>query len=273
MIRTPKPQTEFRRLGDRLALFHAQDTQDRYWSDYWRDFDFDSLETSEGFASLGELGPIFEKHVHPGDRVLEAGCGAGRIMAACVSENFEVLGIEFSEDVVSAVRERASFLDVQQGDVEKLDLPDKSFDVYVSLGVVEHHFGGPELALEEAWRVLRRQGCILISVPFLIPLRARCLSNLSGRNKDSSLSFHQYYFSQDQLGQALAATGFEVVDHLPYDVEAFLLGEHPLFSRFWVSALCRERVRSAFRQRFPQARPAIRSRFGHMLLAIGMNQV
>lgn len=267
MLRNPKPRTEFRRLDDRLALFHAAGDQDRYWAEYWKDFDFRSLYSSPGFPALGELASVFGRYLAKGELVLEAGCGAGRIMAALMAEGFEVLGVESSAEVVAAVRQRAGFLDVRRGDVEHLDLEESSVGSYVSLGVVEHLVEGPDDALREAARVLRPGGIAFVSVPFLNPLRAQQLQRLKTVSTPD-LSFHQFYFSREQLDEHLARAGLGVRDYLPYAVEAFLIREHPLFGRLWGSALCRERIKRVWRNWFPRAPRGIRWRYAHMILGV-----
>lgn len=267
MLRNPKPRTEFRRLDDHLALFHAADDQDRYWAEYWKNFDFQSLHSSPGFPALGELASVFARYLVKGELVLEAGCGAGRVMAALIAEGFEVLGVERSAEVVAAVQQGASFLDVRRGDVAHLDLEDNSVGSYVSLGVVEHLVEGPDEALKEATRVLRPGGIAFVSVPFLNPLRAQHLQRLTAASSPGR-SFHQFYFSREQLDEHLARAGLVVRDYLPYAVEAFLVREHPVFSRFWGSVLCRERIKSTFRGRFSSASLRTLWSYSHMLLTI-----
>ena len=268
-LRNPKAGTEFRRLGDFLALYHAARDQDAYWAGYWRGFDFGALQASPGFSALGELAGVFRQYLTPGFRVVEAGCGAGRVVAALKAEGLEVVGFERSALVVDAVRSGAGFLDVRRGDVENLDLDAESVEAYISLGVIEHNQLGPQKALEEAARVLVPGGVALVSVPYLNPQRNRHLERL--REDDTSdLGFHQYYFGVQQLDQALAEAGFLVKDHFPYAIEGFLTREHAMFSRFWRSSLCRQRIKRPIRSRLAGAGIRLRWRFAHMLLAVGV---
>jgi SAM-dependent methyltransferase len=189
-------------------------------------------------------------------------------MAAMAAEGFKVIGVERSEQVVAAVNAHADFLDVRHGDVEDLSLADGSIDAYVSLGVVEHFEDGPQTALAEAARVLKPGGWAFVSVPYLNPRRERILRGLGSPAVREDLSFHQYYFSREEVDDSLSQAGLVVKDHLPYSVEAFLVREHPIFGAFWRSGLCRDRVKRILRPRFCAAGSRSRWSYGHMILAV-----
>src|SRR2546427_3960119 len=52
-------------------------------------------------------------------------------------------------------------------DLRELGFRSGAFDVYVSLGVVEHDPDGPAAILREAHRVLRLGGTLMLSVPYV----------------------------------------------------------------------------------------------------------
>src|SRR5262249_12902276 len=76
-----------------------------------------------------------------------------------------VFGVDFSLATLAELRGRNSSLLLVGADVAALPFRSSSFDVYSSLGVVEHFEAGPEPALAEAWRILIPGGLLLISVP------------------------------------------------------------------------------------------------------------
>ncbi|MFN2386432.1 MAG: class I SAM-dependent methyltransferase [Thermoanaerobaculia bacterium] len=268
-LRAPKRGTEFRRHHDRLALYHGATQHEEYWRSYWTPAARATLMERGRLGDLDEFEEIFARYLPRNLPILEAGCGPAHFVAALRARGYDAFGVDFEPEVVRWVKETIPDLDVRLGDVRSLDIPTGSLGGYISLGVVEHFEGGPEEALREARRVLHPEGVAFVSTPFLNPLRARQLSApLRKGEEPGTHEFHQYYFSEDQLASALTDAGFHVVDRLPYAVEAFLIREHPVFSRFWRSRFTRESIKRFFRRRMPFAPAAIRNRYAHMLLLV-----
>ena len=98
-----------------------------------------------------------------GEQVLDAGCGTGLLleqMAISVGEKGQVVGLDFSPDMLDMARHRCqSFTNValQQGSVEQLDFEPDSFDV-VSCTQTLLYVEQVETALQEIHRVLKPHG-------------------------------------------------------------------------------------------------------------------
>ena len=101
-------------------------------------------------------------HMPPGLRVLDAGCGSGRNMVE-LQRYGQVTGIELSSPSVRAARERGVG-EVLEGSVLEMPFADDSFDLAVSLDVVEH-LEDDIAALRELRRVVAPGGRLLVTVP------------------------------------------------------------------------------------------------------------
>src|SRR6266567_8882057 len=66
--------------------------------------------------------------VRPGDRVLDAACGTGDLAILAAKQGANVIGIDFSEQMLARARRKAPELEWIQGDVLELPFPDGSFD-------------------------------------------------------------------------------------------------------------------------------------------------
>jgi len=92
-----------------------------------------------------------------GIRLLDVASGPGYVAAAAAARGADVIGVDFARSMVSEARRRYPNVTFKEGDAEELPFPDASFDaVTMSFGLM--HLGGPERAIAEAQRVLRRGG-------------------------------------------------------------------------------------------------------------------
>lgn len=147
-----------------------------------------------------------------GSRVLELGCGEGRLGARLRERGLEVHGVE----VVPAAAERArAVLDhVVQGDVETvvLDHPDGHFALLLCGDVLEH-LRDPWALLRRVRRVLAPGGAIVASVPNLqyFPV---VLGLLRGRfeYRDSGVldRTHLRFFTRREARALLENTGYRI---------------------------------------------------------------
>jgi SAM-dependent methyltransferase len=108
-------------------------------------------------------------------RILDAGCGTGGFIQ-WYKEKYDpefMAGVEISDEGIARCRIRG-LPNIQQGSVEDIPFPDASFDLVVSLNVLNHYEVGSDiLALSEMKRVLRPRGFLLLNLPAHHSLRGR----------------------------------------------------------------------------------------------------
>lgn len=104
------------------------------------------------------------RHVAPGARVLEVGCGAGAQLRFLTDEGFRPIGVDFSRPALDQATSNAPGVPLVHGDGSRLPFPSARFDVVVD---VEAFTCAPNPAgmVAEALRVLAPGG-LLISVGF-----------------------------------------------------------------------------------------------------------
>jgi SAM-dependent methyltransferase len=95
-------------------------------------------------------------------RILDAGCGSGRNMLE-LARHGTVTGVELSSTSAALARERGAG-EVVEGSVLSMPFESASFDLAVSLDVIEH-LEDDLGALRELRRVIAPGGALLITVP------------------------------------------------------------------------------------------------------------
>lgn len=115
--------------------------------------------------ALGLMSRIIRKN----SRFLDAGCGNGRFMGFVFSKfrelSIKVKGIDYSKSEVAQARK--SGLDASQGNLEEgIKEKNESFDVVYAGEVIEHLYN-PDKFLEEARRIVRKGGFLLLTTPNL----------------------------------------------------------------------------------------------------------
>ncbi|MFI7540030.1 class I SAM-dependent methyltransferase [Actinoplanes sp. NPDC049599] len=86
-------------------------------------------------ADLGGEARLIDSMVPRGARILDAGCGAGRVGGRLAALGHEVTGVDLDPELIAAAGEDHPGPDWRVGDLAELDLPDR-FDVIVCAGNV-----------------------------------------------------------------------------------------------------------------------------------------
>ncbi|MER5884371.1 class I SAM-dependent methyltransferase [Streptomyces sp. NPDC001941] len=113
--------------------------------------------------TAGEEPQVVAGAVPAGARLLELGCGAGRVTGPLAERGFVVTAVDESEEMLEKVRARVPGVRTVRGAIEGLDLGER-FDAVV-LGSFLVHTAGAELRaalLETCRRHVTDDGCVLI---------------------------------------------------------------------------------------------------------------
>lgn len=123
-------------------------------------------EYHEAFGALTSqsIEPLLEAaRVRQEMHFLDVASGPGYVAAAAARRGASVLAVDFSAAMVIHAQRLHPGVEFRVGDAEKLPLADGSFDaVAMNFGIL--HLGQPELAIGEAYRVLRSGGRLAFSV-------------------------------------------------------------------------------------------------------------
>ncbi len=102
----------------------------------------------------------------PGERILDVGCGNGRLMQIFQDIDIDYTGVDASEELIKEAKQHYPNAKFQVSDALKLSLPANYFDKVYSVAVL-HHIPSREFRfqfLREARRVLKPDGLLILTV-------------------------------------------------------------------------------------------------------------
>ncbi len=180
-----------------------------YWSKRWTDIPADQAMTNETVYPLKHA--CFAVNSMPG-RILEAGCGAGRVLRYFHEQGCDITGIDYVAKAVEKLKRLDASLVVEVADITKLNFADNSFNVVLAFGLY-HNFHGRDLldSLRETHRVMNDGGVLCAS------FRADNICNhindwLYDKRHESNgeRHFHKLNLTEDEFRLALEMAGFTV---------------------------------------------------------------
>ena len=107
----------------------------------------------------------FSTYVLSGDKILDLGCGNGRLFEILKPKKIDYLGVDNNSALIDKAKSRFPDAEFQLGDMVDLELPDRCFDVVFSVAVF-HHIPGPALrtkSIRQIRRVLKDRGILILT--------------------------------------------------------------------------------------------------------------
>jgi SAM-dependent methyltransferase len=202
--------------GSSIAYFREA-ADERFWSHQWAQ---SSIADLLAIVEISPATAFLQQYVQPGLRVIEAGCGLGQYVAYFSERGVDITGVDYSQTALHLHRQTFPRSQLCFADLSNLPYPEGCFDVYISLGVIEHYRDGGRAILAEAARVLSPNGCLVVSTPYLNGARRllrRRIDRQQRRIAAAGGGFYQYAFDERGLDKLIAAAGFDVEERSYYD--------------------------------------------------------
>jgi SAM-dependent methyltransferase len=183
----------------------------KFWEDYWLEHGVDH----DQFLDL-DMYPIRMtlRHVSPRQKILECGCGAGRVVRHLSKHGYDVVGLDYDRRILSQLKANDRTLKILAGDASCLSFADDSFDVTLCFGTIGTLHGKTAASLLELRRVTRRGGKLVLSV--MLDNSARRLQKALNRLTSSRVpEFYAWMDSESGWRAHFESFGLEVIDSDP----------------------------------------------------------
>lgn len=209
-----------------------------YWAKRWGDIPADSpMENPDVYPLKYAQMTVTDKT----GKILEAGCGAGRILRYYHNCQHDITGIDFIDIAIEKLKAIDPSLKAEVGDITNLRFPDQSFKYVLAFGLYHNLENGLEKAVEETYRVLETKGLVCASFR-ADNIQTRLTDWLTERRairegrKIDKKAFHKMNLTRSEFEKLFADAGFSTefvgpVENMPilYKFSFFRSRTHKVF--------------------------------------------
>lgn len=133
-------------------LFQSKEGYDKYASFYDKKLDFlDEFEQGMIWKMLGDI---------KGKKVLDIGCGTGRLMRKLLDKKAFVVGADISPGMLKIAKKKFREAEFVEADIENLPFKESHFDMVIASFVIVH-LKDLRKAFDEVYRVLKPGGIFI----------------------------------------------------------------------------------------------------------------
>ena len=221
-----------------MRVTYRSENVKEYWAARWGDIPADV--------------PMDNAHVYPlkysemtvrgkDGRILEAGCGAGRILRYYHQHGYDIVGMDYIDVAINKLKAIDSTLQAEIGDITALHYADQSFKYVLAFGLYHNLEHDLDKAVSETYRVLENGGAVCASfradniqtrvTDWLAERKSKKAGKATNQN-----AFHKMNLSKGEFAHMFIRAGFKIefigpVENMPflYKFKAFRARSHKRF--------------------------------------------
>ncbi len=193
----------------------------------WQKYTVEEVLTwNHNHPHLEIINSFLKRYKQKNIKIVDGGSGIGRLVIYFQRKGYTVLGIEFVYSALLKAKKYEHTLPLAQGDLRKLPFANNSFDMYLSVGVIEHDIEGPDKILQETKRILKPKGLLFISIPIMnnfykifkpfikfsrILFIENVLRKILRKPLISKKEFHYYLYNRSEFETIIKRNGFNIL--------------------------------------------------------------
>jgi SAM-dependent methyltransferase len=205
-----------------------------YWQKRW-----DDIPADDAVLNLYRYPGRYAEHAvaQTTGRILEAGCGAGRVLIHFHQGGREIVGADFISDALGKIKESHPAIPLTSCDICSLPFSDNSFEAVLAFGLYHNLESEIAQALDETRRVMTDGGVLVASLR-ADNIQNRIIDWLAERGMPAKGGdFHKMNFTIEDLHSLFPAAGFKIekieyVENMPllYKIGFFRAAGHKSFN-------------------------------------------
>ena len=189
--------------------FRSNNNKD-YWQDRWNSIDADEVMLNkESYPLKYAINAI--KYNEKNQKILEAGCGAGRILSYLYYKNYDVVGIDFIESAIKKIKIKYKDIKAEVSDIINTNFDDNSFDTILAFGLY-HNFEIESLkkAFFETKRILKKNGILCFSFR-ADNIQNYILDKIKIKKNQNNAKFHKLNLKENEISEILKNFNFKTL--------------------------------------------------------------
>jgi SAM-dependent methyltransferase len=222
-----------------MRITYRHNNIKNYWEQRWSDIPVDTPMENKNVYPLKYANLTIQSTE---GKILEAGCGAGRVLRYYHSRGHDIIGMDFIEIAIEKLKNNDPTLNVETGDITNLGYRDEFFQYVLSFGLYHNLEHKLVRAVQETYRVLKPGGKVCASFRadnFQTKLTDAITEHRSSKQsaKESDKEFHKMNLTRDEFTDLFKKEGFLVEEVHPvvnmpvlYKFSFFRKKEHRKFN-------------------------------------------
>jgi SAM-dependent methyltransferase len=205
-----------------MRITHRSQNVKDYWKSRWEDIPADApMHNPDVYPLKYAMMAVNDK----AGRILEAGCGAGRILRYYHDQGYDIVGMDYIQAAIDKLKAVDPSLHVETGDITSLSYMNESFKYVLAFGLYHNLEHGLNKSIDETYRVLESGGTVCASFR-ADNIQTRISDWLAdrkhkNRTKISAREFHKMNLTKREFSKLFSDAGFEIraihpVENMPF---------------------------------------------------------